>query len=91
MTISIEFEGLEVEIWRSKVTGKLVVQIDTGGLKESDTHPSTAVPDIQVYVNDDGMGFRQDGESYDLVEEASVDSYVEWAMDPAKEQRERND
>lgn len=91
MTTSIEFEGLEVHLWRSEVTGKLTVQIDTGDLAESDTHPSTAVPDIQVYINEGGIGFRADGETYDLLEDDSVDRYVEWARDPAKEQRERND
>ncbi|MBT7913644.1 hypothetical protein HN588_07045 [Candidatus Bathyarchaeota archaeon] len=58
---NFELDGLEVSLYRGS-DGKLIVDIDSEGLEEADAHPSTMVPNIRIWVNEQKIEFAADGE-----------------------------
>lgn len=58
---SLKALGLDIDVWRSDIDGKIVVHIDTSDLPPGDTHDGD-VPDIRVGVNDSYSGIGPDGE-----------------------------
>lgn len=61
MSTKASLDGLEVEVFRSKHDGKLVVDIETHDLQDKDTHRPFGVPDIRVAINSYSSSILPDG------------------------------
>jgi len=46
------FEGLAVELYRSKFDGQIVVDIETCDLSEKDNYPDDACPKFRIIINE---------------------------------------
>jgi hypothetical protein len=57
---AIDVEGLEVEVYRSKVDNRLVVDIATGGLGPLDTHEHD-IPNIKIIINESVVEIAESG------------------------------
>jgi len=57
----LDYLGLSIEVFRSKIDGRIVVDIDTNDLQESDTFERNAVPKIRLVINEDEQNVTADG------------------------------
>ena len=56
----INFCGLDIEVHRSKATGKLTIDVATHDLEEADSFEN-GVPKLIVYLNEERMETLADG------------------------------
>lgn len=61
-----ELDGLDVELYRGRDDGKLVVDLATGGLALKDEHPEHRIPNIRLRINEQGLEFKPDGTLFDI-------------------------
>lgn len=58
---SLNTEGLEIEVYRSKGDRRLVIDIATGDLGPLDTHPRDDIPNIKIIINESTIEIAEDG------------------------------
>jgi len=58
---ALDVEGLEIEVYRSQIDGRLVIDIATGGLAPGDTHPPHDIPNIRILINESTIEIAEDG------------------------------
>ena len=61
MSNTIEIDGIEVEVYRSKIDGRILIHIDTENGLDSDHHTPRGVPKLRVGVNDCYINLEPDG------------------------------
>lgn len=57
----IEFEGLDIEVHRSKIDGRLVIDIATQDLEGDDVFEQDDLPRLAIYVNEERLETTAEG------------------------------